>query len=561
MYIILCMEKFSFFNKFKDAVIIANQQKEVIYKNNAFKRCFWDYKDFKRFSHKLSYDICPLDTEDMQAFLPINQVMDSKEDFSALVSYQDSKGDFSYYNLSSYKRSKYTIIVFSDVSAEIELEKIKKEKSNLEKKCKTAIKEVEYLRKTAQSNQAQAVKMTLINKISNIIRESIDSKKILNSALKELATMFGAYRAYYASLNTNNNTFTVDFAYGKSKKEFISKQISFDEKVFTDLSAKKTISSMTLKEFKESDLFEVPMMRIILPIYHTNELLGIIVFVSYQKRDTSEEIEVLENISAQLGNAVAQAKLYEYNVKTVAQLQQTLTELKDTQLQLIHSEKMASLGQLVAGIAHENNTPFASIKSNNTIIKKLIKKLENPELKEMFEEINSIDNIAVDRIHNLVTSLKKFVRLDEAELQEADINKEIDLTLALLHHETKNKAEIIKNYGKLPMIKCYPNMLNQVFMNILVNACHSIEKKGTIEITTLVADGNLEVKIKDTGKGIKKEHLDKIFNAGFTTKSAGVGTGLGLAISSKIIDKHHGKIHVESEFGHGSEFKITIPIA
>ena len=98
-------------------------------------------------------------------------------------------------------------------------------------------------------------------------------------------------------------------------------------------------------------------------------------------------------------------------------------------------------------------------------------------------------------------------------------------------------------------------------MNILVNACHSIEKKGTIEITTLVADGNLEVKIKDTGKGIKKEHLDKIFNAGFTTKSAGVGTGLGLAISSKIIDKHHGKIHVESEFGHGSEFKITIPIA
>ena len=104
-------------------------------------------------------------------------------------------------------------------------------------------------------------------------------------------------------------------------------------------------------------------------------------------------------------------------------------------------------------------------------------------------------------------------------------------------------------------------MLNQVFMNILVNACHSIEKHGTIEITTSVENGKLKVSIKDSGKGIKKEHLDKIFTAGFTTKSVGVGTGLGLAISQKIIDKHHGEIHVNSEFGHGSEFTILIPIA
>ena len=103
-------------------------------------------------------------------------------------------------------------------------------------------------------------------------------------------------------------------------------------------------------------------------------------------------------------------------------------------------------------------------------------------------------------------------------------------------------------------------MLNQVFMNILVNACHSIENKGKIEITTEVKGDNLNVIIKDSGKGIKKENLDKIFIAGFTTKSAGVGTGLGLAISQKIIDKHHGKIHVDSEFGHGSCFTISIPI-
>jgi signal transduction histidine kinase len=165
----------------------------------------------------------------------------------------------------------------------------------------------------------------------------------------------------------------------------------------------------------------------------------------------------------------------------------------------------------------------------------------------------------VTRISNIVKSLKKFVRLDEAELQSADINKELDLTLDLIRHETKNKVEIVKNYSELPMIKCYPNMLNQVFMNILVNACQSIENAGTIVITTSFEDNTLTVKIKDSGKGIAQEKLDKIFTAGYTTKGVGVGTGLGLAISQKIIQKHEGKITVNSEIGVGSEFIITIP--
>ena len=553
------MEKFVYFNKFKDAVIITNQQKEVLFVNNSFKRVFDDYTDFKRFSHKLNFDFFPFEAEDAFAFLPINQLFTTFEDFSALVSYQKSTGDLLHFNLSAYRRSNYVIMLFADVTAEMELEKIKKEKLELEKNCEKALAEVSQLRKMSRINQAQAVKMTLINKISNIVRESIDSDKILNSALKELATVFGAFRSYYASIN--GKSFVIEHAYGKDKKDFIGKTISFDDKSFSELSAKKTVFSMSFKEFNEAQLFDVPMMRVILPIYHLNNLLGVIVLVSNKKRDVADEIDVLESVSAQLGNAVAQAKLYEDNVKTVDELQRTLKELKDTQVQLINSEKMASLGQLVAGIAHEINTPFASIKSNNAIMLKLIKKIEDAEIQEMFTEINSVDNIAVERINNLVMSLKKFVRLDEAELQEADINKEIDLTLALIHHETKNKAEIIKNYSELPLIKCYPNMLNQVFMNILVNACHSIETRGTIEITTKVEKKCLIVKIKDSGKGIKKEHLDKIFTAGFTTKTAGVGTGLGLAISQKIIDKHNGKIHVTSEFGNGAQFEISIPIS
>ncbi len=219
---------------------------------------------------------------------------------------------------------------------------------------------------------------------------------------------------------------------------------------------------------------------------------------------------------------------------------------------------MASLGQLVAGVAHEINTPVASIKSNNSITSKLISKIEKEDLREMFTQINSLDREAIQRISNIVVSLKKFVRLDEAELQEANINKEIDLTLDLISHETKNKIEIEKHYGEIPPIKCYPNMLNQVFTNILVNACQAVKDKGKIIITTDFKSGNLIVKIKDNGQGIPKENINKIFTAGFTTKGVGVGTGLGLAISRKIIDKHNGKIQVYSEVGIGTEFIITL---
>ena len=149
------------------------------------------------------------------------------------------------------------------------------------------------------------------------------------------------------------------------------------------------------------------------------------------------------------------------------------------------------------------------------------------------------------------------LEIDEAELQEADINKELDLTLDLIRHETKNRIEVKKNYGELPPIKCYPNMLNQVFMNILVNASHAIEGAGTITIDTLFENTNLIVKIKDTGCGIKEP--EKIFFAGYTTKGVGVGTGLGLAIAQKIIEKHEGKIEVKTKLEKGSEFIITIP--
>ena len=193
------------------------------------------------------------------------------------------------------------------------------------------------------------------------------------------------------------------------------------------------------------------------------------------------------------------------------------------------------------------------------MIKRIIEKNIVAQNTDIIKDLNEIDSEAIKRITNIVKSLKKFVRLDEAEQQPADINKELDLTLQLINHEVKNKVTVIKNYSEVPMVNCYVNMLNQVFMNILVNACHSIKEKGEIVITTGVEDNMLKVSIKDNGCGISEKNKSKIFNVGFTTKGIGAGTGLGLAISQKIIAKHKGTITFTSQEGVGTEFVVKIP--
>ncbi len=549
------MKKFDIFRQFRDAVIILNKKNEVVYRNHTFKRWFKGFENLKKFSHNTGFDICPLDAENIEIYSPIYHAINSKENFFARISYQSELNRIFYYDLQSIKRGHYTIIFFTDVSAQNKLNDVYKENLKLKEKYEQLLEENKDLQKIKQKAQSQAIRIALINKVSNNIRESIDLSQIVQSALKELAVMFSSFKAYYAK--SEGDSFSIKEIYGE-KKPKADKKIHFDSKTTETIARKEIAVSNSLVEYADAKPFKQTVLRIIIPIHHLQNLMGVIVLLSYQKRELNEEIEILEAISTQLSNAITRAELYQKNIQTVKELKNTLKELKETQIQLINSEKMASLGQLVAGVAHEINTPVASIKSNNGIVAKLLDSIENDELKEMLTDINQIDKEAVNRISNIVTSLKKFVRLDEAELQEADINKELDLTLELIRHETKNRIEVIKNYGEIPTIKCFPNMLNQVFTNILINACQAIEGNGKITISTEFVNNKLIIKIKDTGKGIPQNQLSKIFTAGFTTKSAGVGTGLGLAICSKIIEKHKGEIIVNSKVGEGSEFIITI---
>ena len=272
------------------------------------------------------------------------------------------------------------------------------------------------------------------------------------------------------------------------------------------------------------------------------------------------------------------------------ELQKTLEDLKKAQTQLVQSEKMASLGQLVAGIAHEINNPVnfisAGVDSLSTNLKDIRQVLEiyhrvtpenvsetlreieelkeRVEYKEAIKEINTLlDSIknGTKRTTEIVRGLRTFSRLDEDILKMADIHEGIDSTLILLHNKYKNHVEIIKNYGVLPQVECYPGQLNQVFMNILSNAIDAINEKGTITIQTLLNKDKILISIKDNGHGIPESLKDKIFDPFFTSKGVGKGTGLGLSISQSIIGKHNGTLEMKTKQGEGSEFIITIPVS
>ncbi|MCQ2789032.1 MAG: ATP-binding protein [bacterium] len=549
------MQKFEIFNKFNNAVLVINNNLEITYTNKVFDRTFGKFSSFENFCHLLSFDTCVLESGNIEMYSPIYQAAKSPHNFFSCATFQTSEKKL-YFNITSIKKKNYTIITLDDTTAQHELNLLQKEYEKISNKVEELSNNNQNLIKVQQEAQTQALKMALINKISTSMRESIALSKIISSTIQQLSNMFGATKIYYAS--TFENSFKIE----QINKEYKFEQgqiIEFDAQTQEKILKKEIVISHCIKEHSKAISLKKAICRIIVPIYYGTEHKGIIVILISKPRELSDEVNVLENVSTQLANAINQAELYEKDLKTVNELKKTLKELKETQIQLINSEKMASLGQLIAGVAHEINTPLASINANNGMIAKLIKQINDADLQEMISSINQIDKEAVSRISNIVKSLKKFVRLDEAELQEADINKEIDLTLDIIRHETKNKAEIIKNYGDIPMIKCYPNMLNQVFMNILVNACQSIETKGTITISTSFQNNSLSVSIKDSGKGIKKELIDKIFQPGYTTKQIGIGTGLGLAISEKIIEKHNGKITVNSEENIGTEFIITIP--
>lgn len=354
------------------------------------------------------------------------------------------------------------------------------------------------------------------------------------------------------------------------------------------------------QNIKKSNSGAKPKSAMCWPLCVKNEVIGAISVnkdvteTEYKKSDLEHGKMIIPVISL-VANNLELNRDREHQIKRLTDLN---SQLNQTQQQLVQQEKLASIGQLAAGVAHEINNPIGFVLSNVTSLSeyaetfiRLIKEYEilvqnlscgnRDNAREAMETIRNIkktedvafmlDDIeelvsdsleGMERVRSIVAGLKSFARVDDqSELKDADINDCIKSTLKVVWNELKYKCEVKTDYGEIPIIECCPGQLNQVFMNLLVNASHAIEKKGVIDVQTGKLDeGNIFIKVSDNGSGIDPENISKLFNPFFTTKEVGKGTGLGLSISYGIIQKHNGELLVDSEIGKGTTFTIKLPI-
>lgn len=561
----------NFYHNLEEPIIIYDKKLNILYHNLSFKKIFGEFNNSKGFnclsklSYKFSYQMCFLKSEDLRTYNPIISAIDKEVNFVTYATYQMLEDKFYHFMIKAFSvKKRYRIVYFYDITNELYTEKLKEENERLR------IQNVEFA-STNSKAQNQAVKMALLNRISISIKNELDIKTLIEKSLKELSIVFGASKSYFAELKKND--FIIKYTYPEVYAPQIGEKVVYSKNLVDELHNGTNSIQACIKEHEGAS---IPLLnsttRIIMPIIKNEQLYGIAVIFTPKKEIGEIERELLVGISMVMSSSLSQANLFHQISQKKEELENAIKELKETQLQLINSEKMASLGQLVASVAHEINTPLGAISANNEMMNKIFEKYTKKNL-DMLQEINSVDKEAIKRITTIVQSLKRFVRLDETVQQEANINQELDLTLDLIHHKIKRGFEIEKEYGELPLVNCYPNMLNQVFLNILMNAVHSIEDVkaknpayiGKIKIKTVILGDFLRVSILDNGKGIKEADKQKVFEAGFTTKDKGKGTGLGLAICKKIIEKHKGEIHFESgkldyEKGYKTIFRIDIPL-
>jgi predicted ATPase/signal transduction histidine kinase/tRNA A-37 threonylcarbamoyl transferase component Bud32 len=466
-----------------------------------------------------------------------------------------------------------------------------------------------------------------LQKASHTISSEIHLEKLLERLLKILLTNSGAEKGFIL-LKDYEKLYIEGEAFAENERVKVLQHIPVNDS--RDLAqvvinyVLRTRETVALYDAVNEELFNNddyivknrPRSLFCMPLIYQNKLSGILYLENNQITGafTSHRVEILKLLSGQIVISTENAKLYmnleEYNrtleenvAKRTAEISQknlqlnmqteelnaTLENLKQSQYQLIQSEKMASLGQLVAGIAHEINNPItfisAGVDSLKTDLEEIGQILDSyqmitpvnageklkqiKELKSRIdysqtrrEIISLIDSIktGADRTTEIIKGLRTFSHLDEDVLKVVDIHDNLNSTLILLRNKYKNRIAVEKEYADIPQIECYPGQLNQVFMNILANAIDSIEERGTITIRTSRSERQVKIIISDTGKGMDESTRARIFEPFFTTKDVGQGTGLGLSISHGIIEKHRGTIEVISTVGKGTEFIISLPV-
>lgn len=454
-------------------------------------------------------------------------------------------------------------------------------------------------------------RQALLNQITNQVRDSLDLETVITTALQAIRNLLEIDNCAFAWYRPET-----DRAYWEIIQEARDEAVpstlgAYDRRLVGPLT--EIVQGQTVVWIDNAAEYAEPQHRaflqsihcqseLLLPIRTHSQQLGMLICANYQalRPWTTSEVELLTAVGAQLAIAIDQAELYAQTRQKQQALETMLNELHRTQAQMVQSEKMSSLGQLVAGIAHEINNPVNFIHGNlshagdytkdllelvdlyqseyprpSPLVAELIEAIDLDFIRDDLPKLLRSMQIGTDRIREIVKSLRLFSRLDESEVKPINIHEGIDSTLMILHNRIKAKAhrkeiQIIKQYGALPLVECYAGQLNQVFMNILANAIDALEDHAhhnpTAELaimitTTRLGTDQVEIAIADNGSGMPESVQQQIFDPFFTTKPIGKGTGMGLSISHQIVtERHQGKLVCCSTAGEGTQFKIQIPL-
>ncbi len=421
-----------------------------------------------------------------------------------------------------------------------------------------------------------------VREISEAMVSMLSVREVVERILVAVTDTMGVERALVLLVDSDGQRLSTEAASGDWDDDLEAPRLAVDHPICRNLWMRRT--ELARRDFDEEpdaeireqcrDVFDTLDVELLVPILFGVDLLGVIAVGRSlaAERFGADERQLLRTLANQSAIAIENAQAFDeiakLNENLEARVEERTLALRETQGQLVQSEKMRSLGQLVAGVAHELNNPIGFVHANLQLLEDYVDRLTRDDVseerrekaREAIEKLLSRSREGTERVKQIVQDLRTFSRTDHADLQQVSLSEEIDRTLTLMEPRLKGGVEVVRDYAELPQVRCFAGQLNQVFMNLLMNACDAMEGRGKITVRTRREEEGVRLEFSDDGPGMPEEVQQRIFEPFFTTKPVGQGTGLGLSLSHGIIERHGGSMTLESVPGEGTTFILHLPL-